>query len=247
MAAVVQAINDIQDLLGRPAVVVGGIAVLTRLSRPHRTTTDLDLVDQPQNQRRQLEILRAAAGAQAVEPAAVILPTILGPVKIDVLEVRQAELDNPSADPGDRLHTTAHAWAFHTATNTTIHAQRASGEVIRATARIAEPGPLIAMKLQAIMDRSSAKQGTDLLDIVRLTLDPATRPAAMAQLGTVDPSMARDLALHVDLWLVRNRVQSLRWIHDTRADDVTSDDLALVTELLQTAIRLKPGEPTDRL
>ena len=32
-------------------------------------------------------------------------------MKVDVLEVRQVELDNPSDDPGDRLHASAHAAA----------------------------------------------------------------------------------------------------------------------------------------
>lgn len=41
-------------------------------------------------------------------------------MKIDVLEVRQAELDRPSDDPGDRLHASAHAWANDTATDLTI-------------------------------------------------------------------------------------------------------------------------------
>jgi hypothetical protein len=33
------------------------------------------------------------------------------PVKVDVFEVRQSELDRPSDDTGDRLHASAHAWS----------------------------------------------------------------------------------------------------------------------------------------
>lgn len=39
------------------------------------------------------------------------------------------------------------------------------------TVQVAEAGPLVAMKLQSIMNRGSAKEGTDLLDIIRLILD----------------------------------------------------------------------------
>lgn len=45
MAAVIQAVEEVRILLGRPPVVVGGLAVMCRLSRPYRATTDLDVVD----------------------------------------------------------------------------------------------------------------------------------------------------------------------------------------------------------
>jgi hypothetical protein len=183
----------------------------------------------------QLEVLRAAVGAESVEPAAVVLPTVYGPVKVDVLEVRQVELDQPSDDPGDRLHASSHAWANDTASDVTIEVRRVDGQYLEVTTPVAEPGPLIAMKLQAVMNRSAAKQGTDLSDILRLTFDEATRPVALAQIGDVDASVARDIATHIDLWFVRKRQQALRWIRDSGGDDVTTDDLDLVAELLLAA------------
>jgi hypothetical protein len=38
------------------------------------------------------------------------------------------------------------------------------------TVHVSEPGPILAMKLQSIMNRGAAKEGTDLLDIVRISL-----------------------------------------------------------------------------
>ena len=154
---------------------------------------------------------------------------------VDVLEVRQIELDQPSDDPGDRLHASAHAWANDTASDVTIEVIRTNGERVEVTTPVAEPGPLIAMKLQAAMNRSVDKQGTDLLDIVRLTLDQATRPVALAQIGDVGAPIAADMAQHVDLWFVRGRVHSLQRIRAVGADDVTADDLDLVAELLRAA------------
>lgn len=232
MTTVIQAIDEVQRLIGAPPVIVGGVAVMCRLSAPHRATTDLDVVDRLLGTTPQLEVLRAAVGATPVEPAAVLLPTPFGDVKIDVLEVRQIELDQPSDDPGDRLHASAHAWANDTSTDVTIEVVRGQGGPVAVTTKVAEPGPLIAMKIQAVMNRPVDKQGTDLLDILRLTLDPQTQPVALAQIGAADEAIARDIAVHVDLWLARKKDQALRWIRGTGDQNVTLDDLDLAAELL---------------
>ena len=235
MAAVVQGVAEVRALLGQPPVVVGGLAVMCRLSSPYRATTDVDVVDRLLGGQPQLQVLRAAQGAKAVEPASVMLPTAFGPVRVDVLEVRQAEIDQPSDDPGDRLHATAHAWASDTATDLVIEVRSLRGATVEVTALVAEPGPIVAMKLQAIMNRATAKQGTDLQDIIRLVLDEQVRPAALAQLGRCPAPTAADIALHVDLWLVSRRRQALRWIHNVGGTDLALEDLDLVAELLLAA------------
>ena len=178
---IVQGVIEVQRLIGRPPVIVGGLAVLARLPNPYRATVDLDVVD--------------------------------------------------------RLYASAHAWANDTATDMTIEVIRRNGDHVEVTTPVAEPGQLIAMKLQAIMNRSVEKQGTDLRDIVNLTFDSATRPVALAQIGAVAPAMASDIALHVDLWFVHKRQQALRWIGAVGGVDVTADDLGLVAELLGAAAR----------
>jgi len=236
MAGVVQAVAEVGALIGRPPVVVGGLAVMCRLSSPYRATTDLDVVDRLRGV-PQLEILRAAAGATDVEPAAVLLPTPFGEVKVDVLEVRQIELDEPSHDSGDRLHAASHAGADATATPVTIEVLPARGAAIRVTTPVAEPGPLVAMKLQAVMNRAAAKQGTDLQDVVRLVLDTVVRDRLLDQIEGCGPQMAADIATHVDLWLVRRREAALRWIHATAGRDLAPDDVDLAAELLLDASR----------
>lgn len=179
-----------------------------------------------------MEVLRAAEGAKTKESSAVILPTEYGEVNVDVLEVRQIELDEPSDDAGDRLHAAAHAWAHDTATDLIVEVAMADGQRIEVTTPVAEPGPLVAMKLQAVMNRGPAKQGTDLLDIVRLAFDAATRPAALAQIGTVDRAVADDILLHVNHWFVSERSITLERVHGAGGSGVTIDDLNLVAELL---------------
>lgn len=235
MAAVIQGVAEVRDAIGETPVIVGGLAVLSRLSNPYRATVDLDVVDRMLGATPHLEVLRGAAGAESVEPAAVLLPTAFGPVKVDVLEVRQVELDQPSDDPGDRLHASSHAWASDSATEMVIEVIRRDGQQLEVTTRVAEPGPLIAMKLQAVMNRSVDKQGTDLLDIVRLTFDEGTRDAAIEQISGVADPVAKDIAMHVDLWFVRRRPQALQWIRGVGGGDVSADDLDLVAELLAAA------------
>lgn len=235
MAAVVQGVEEVRTLIGYSPVVVGGLAVMCRLSNPYRATTDLDVVDRLLGEVPQLQVLRAARGAEPVEPTSVLLPTAYGQVKVDVLEVRQIEIDEPSDDPGDRLHAFSHAWANDSATEVAIEVTPLSGARIEVGALVAEPGPLVAMKLPAIMNRVAAKQGTDLQDITRIILDEEVRPTALAQLGRCEVPAASDIALHVDLWLVNRRLQALRWIHDAGGTDLTLDDLDLVAELLLAA------------
>lgn len=69
MAAVVQGVEEVRALIGQPPVVVGGLAVMCRLSNPYRATTDLDVVDRLLGEVPQLQVLRAARGAEPVEPA----------------------------------------------------------------------------------------------------------------------------------------------------------------------------------
>lgn len=236
MAAVVQGVREVEAILGRAPVVVGGLAVMCRLSNPYRATTDLDVVDRGTAGPAHLEVLRSVPGAVAVEPAAVELATEFGPVRVDVLEVRQAEIDHPSDDPGDRLHAASHAWAHDTRTDVTIRASCRDGRTVEVVAPVAEPGPLIAMKLQALMDRGVDKQGTDLQDLLRLTLDPVAGPTAMGQIASCDAGVAEDLGFHVRKWLVRDRREAVRLLARSGGADLVLDDVDLVAELLLGAV-----------
>ena len=148
MAALVQAIPIAARATGRPVVVVGGLAVLCRLSRPYRATTDLDTVSRlEKGQTGQLELL-VAAGATLSGPTGVQLPTALGPVQIDVLQVADADFDPLPDDPTDRLHVLSHAWAADTATLMTLMADAPP----HVDVLVAHPAALVAMKLQSAMN-----------------------------------------------------------------------------------------------
>ncbi len=234
MSAIVAAISITEATTGSPVIVVGGLAVLCRLSRPHRATTDLDTV----NRRRagdpsQLELL-VASGGRPSGPSGVQVDTPLGPVQVDVLEVSDAEMDQLPVDPTDRLHVLSHAWAAETATTVIVRSE--GGQQVRVL--VARPGALIAMKLQSIMNRGAAKEATDLLDVVRLTLDPECGATARLELAEAHPQLKADALLHSQRWFGPGAHRSLRALKKIpEGQDTAYDDLELVGELLFEALR----------
>lgn len=232
MSALVHAISATETLTGLPVTVIGGLAVVCRLSRPYRATSDLDIVDRrPADGPNQLELL-VAASRPGTNPTGAVVTTPMGEVNVDVLEVSDLHFHPLPEDPSGRLYVLAHAWAADTASAVVLRAQ---GAPERAVA-VAEPGPLIAMKLQSTFDRGSAKEGTDLLDIVRLTLDRQAGPIARQQLSAADDQMARDVEAHVQWCFDRNASRSLALINAIpEGAQVEWDDLQLVGELLNAA------------
>ncbi|WP_189030223.1 prevent-host-death protein [Nocardia rhizosphaerihabitans] len=234
MTALVHAIPETQARTGKPVVVIGGLAVICRVSGPHRATSDLDTV----NRRRagepsQLQVLVTSTG-RASGPAGVLIPTALGEVQVDILEVSDADFDPLPEDPTGRLHVLSHAWAADTATAVLIRAQDGN-EIIVA---VAEPGPLVAMKLQSTFDRGTDKASTDLLDIIRLTLDRVCGPRARAQLGAAGDQLKSDVEQHVDLFFGKRKAGTLQLVRRVpEGVDTELDDIELVHELLVRAVR----------
>jgi Nucleotidyl transferase AbiEii toxin, Type IV TA system len=233
MTQIVSAIPVVAEQTGRAVVLVGGLAVMCRLPIPYRATTDLDTVDRrAAHEDPQLQLL-VAAGATPSGPAGALVRTPSGEVQVDVLEVTDADIDDLPDDPTARLHIQSHAWAASTASALVLSADG----LPPLTVRVAQPGPLIAMKLQAVMDRGAAKEGTDLLDIVRITLDRTCGPTSRDQLESDDAQLRADALLHARRWFDRFEAQSLRKIRAVpEGRDVEIDDVRLVGDLLVGAL-----------
>jgi len=104
MSALTLAIPAVKERTGREVIVVGGLAVVCRLTSPYRVTSDLDTVNRRGNDEpAQLELL-IASGAQPSGVSGVLVPTSAGPVQVDVLEVTDADLSSLPDDPTDRLY-----------------------------------------------------------------------------------------------------------------------------------------------
>ncbi|MFG2087494.1 MULTISPECIES: hypothetical protein [unclassified Spirillospora] len=235
MTAIVRAIPEVEARTCRPVTVVGGLAVICRLGQAYRVTSDLDSVHlRSGDEKSQLEVL-LESGAQSQAPAGVLIPTSAGEVRVDILEVAEHELDPLPADPNDRLHVMAHAWGAKSATSMRIQIVDVAGGTTSdaVQVRVALPGPLVAMKLQAVMNRPSIKEGTDLLDIVRLTLDSQAGPITRAQLGSTEPQIARDATLHAHRWFVEQKSETLRKIRAIpEGREIDNETVELVAELL---------------
>ena len=197
MSALTFAIPEIAARTGRDVIIVGGLAVVCRLTHPYRATSDLDTVNRRAiHEAPQLELL-VASGAIPSGVSGVLVPTEVGPVQVDILEVTDSDLaELYGVETRVINHVMSHAWAAASATPVIL---KAAGIPELETA-VAQVGPLIAMKLQAMMNRGSAKEGTDLLDITRLCLDPLVRPIALEQLATADTQLRSDAALHAARW-----------------------------------------------
>lgn len=197
MLALVEAIPEFEARTGRRATVIGGLAVLCRLGIVYRGTGDLDTANRRAvGEPHQLDVLLQQDDVTQADAAGVWIPTAAGAVKVDVIEVSDAGLSHLPEDETDRLAVLSHAWAIEAATPLRIRAASSDGASTEIVAYVAEPGPLIAMKLQSVMNRLVEKERTDLLDIVRLTLDHTAGPAARAQLAEADKQLAEDARLH---------------------------------------------------
>lgn len=81
MSALALAIPAITERTGREVIVVGGLAVVCRLKRPYRATSDLDTVTRRRNDEpAQLELL-VASGAEPSGVSGVLVPTSAGRCK----------------------------------------------------------------------------------------------------------------------------------------------------------------------
>ena len=180
---------------------------MSRLDNAYRTTEDLDTLRRRSDGAASgLEVLRDA-GASDFNEVGGSLPTERGMVRVDVLEARDGDLDRTFTDPTDRLEAMAHRWTLDTATQMNIHARSVDSPASRqatqlstdethAVALVARPGPLVAMKLKASIDRLAAKEATDLNDIVRLMTDPGTAELVIADFEDADQQLRDDVALH---------------------------------------------------
>lgn len=236
--SLVEAISNVESAFGDRPRVVGGVAVSCRLSVPHRATLDLDVVrmrstrDEPA-----LEVLIRATGGTRVEDIGVIVQTGEGDARVDVIEIVEADDVGGIENENDRLYLMSHQWAYETATEVSIVIDGEDGDPERRVlALVAEPGPLVAMKLQALVTRSRAKEGTDLLDIVRLLTDPATYDSVVVQLAGCDPLIAHDVGVHALDPFQNNLARTLKLVHDAAGWDVEMDTLKLVGELILGAV-----------
>jgi hypothetical protein len=93
------------------------------------------------------------------------------------------------------------------------------------------------MKLQSAMTRGRAKEATDLLDIVRLTLDPVTGPVVREQLAGASKRIRVDADRHAKRWFTDQAARTGRLVRELpQGTDIDPDLIALVSQLLGGAL-----------
>lgn len=235
MGPLVRAVNALAGAgLGRYAVV-GGVAVTARLGRAHRATVDVDTVVDETTPPDAVEALlrlpdakRDPSGAHRV---------LVGGTKIEILGVGPVgEEDLDGIPDKDALFVAAHAWALDTATPLTIVATDAGS--VQATAPVAMPAALVAMKLHAIEDRSASrgqeKRAGDAWDIYRLLLDRDADGMISRYFAEASPTLRRLVAEAADRVLVRGAARTRSWLAagDATMATVTIDELRYVGDRL---------------
>jgi hypothetical protein len=150
-----------------PFTLVGGLAVMARLERSHRVTTDIDTVTSGAERDDFLEII-GGTGIVAGEGPNEGQRLYIDGVKVDVIPTGELDLDGFDELPSDdALFVLAHYWAMSTSTSMSISDETGVG----VACRVALPAALVAMKLHALEGRRgdrAPKIASDTRDIYLL-------------------------------------------------------------------------------
>lgn len=136
-----------------PFTLVGGLAVLARLARPYRVTTDLDAVTLGPERDDFLEVITGPGVRPGTGPAE-RNRLYIDDVKVDFIVTDAIELEDLDELPEKQaLFVLAHQWAMRTSTPLSI----ADEAGVTATCLVATPAALVSMKLQALQDRRGGR------------------------------------------------------------------------------------------
>jgi hypothetical protein len=158
-------IGSIAQLAAAGPVIIGGLAVMSRVGGEHRPTLDIDSAFNNETDTPTTTVL-VAKGIATDEDA--IQRVRIDDALVDVIDTFPIQPDDLPDDPKDRLFVCAHRYAFETATPVDF-----VGDTNRITVRVATIEALIATKAHALRfgrpERRRLKRASDLYDVVRLT------------------------------------------------------------------------------
>ena len=241
LVSLVHALAELESA-GLPRhALIGGVAVMVRLSQSHRATQDLDEVVEPSSPTAAVLI----AGPGAVEHRA----ETAGGVRVDLISVGDRDLrslqasDLPDQDD-ERLFALAHDFALRSAEPALIRVvDRGGGILVESTSPVATAAALFATKLQSAPRRSGptqAKRGSDIYDAFLLLdqLGPVAVADALRQAPHDLAPLTGDLAARL---LGDEAERTLRWTTQAGIDAVaagmTASALRAVAEELVAALR----------
>ena len=213
IVGLVRAIAALEEINLNGYVIVGGVAVNTRLGQAHRATTDVDTVV---NEMSNVGVIEALLTHPDAEPD----PTgsqrvIVAGTKVEIIGI--GHVDDASFEGMTDLQTLfvgAHAWALETATPLTLIA--GADPSIRATSPFATPAALFAMKLHAIQDRRATsrmeKRGSDAMDLYRLLLDLDADGSLRSDLAVAPAPLRYAVRVAAQNILIDNSARTRGWM-----------------------------------
>lgn len=241
LASLVRALADLESA-GLPRhALVGGVAVMVRLSLAHRATQDLDEVVEPSSPTAAVLI----AGPGAVEHRA----ETAGGVRVDLISVGDRDLRSlPASDLPDqddeRLFALAHDFALRSAEPALIRVIDPGGNVIvESMSPVATAAALFATKLQSAPRRSGstqAKRGSDVYDAF-LLLDQLGPVAVAGALREAPHDLATLVGGLAERLLGDEAERTLRWTAEVGIDPamagMTAAALRALAEELVAALQ----------
>lgn len=228
-------IGSIDRLSAAEPVIIGGLAVMSRVGGEHRPTLDIDSAFDNETDTPTTALL--VASGIATEDDAIQRVRIDGAV-VDVIDTIPIDPLALPDDPAQRLFVCAHRYAFETATPVTF-----VGASNRATVPVATVEALVAMKAHALRfgrpQRRALKRPSDLYDIVRLATagtEPLLTGAAWGLQEQVRAAIADDLAdvPAAAAVLQGSPVQAI--------SEIDADVLGLVVDALLRRLTVSPNE-----
>jgi hypothetical protein len=249
---VVRLVNAIGEVADAPIgrwTLVGGLAVMVRLTEAHRPTRDVDAVAETADGESDavVSVVAEHTGGEATNATTVVLAD---GTKVDVIATAPIVEAALPDDDNERLFILAHAFALATAEVLDICVVDRLELPARASVPVATPGTLVAMKLHALQSRrrDPAKLASDAYDIYRLLATHDREGAVAAQLRD-GPHDVASLSRNVLASTLRD--DAGRWSRRLRTDargaamgSIEAEDLEVVASLCVDAI--DQGSPAWR-
>lgn len=220
--------------------MIGGLAVMSRLTTVHRATQDVDAVSEEGPHGR--SFVHALVSSDVAVAGGGANEAVVDGVTIQVIPTDAVPSDLEGTDD-DLLFLLAHRWALDTAEPMTLSA----GPDAVAHVPVATPAALVCTKLHALVTRRAGqepKRASDAYDVLRLlqTFDVDAGIGQAVREGP--PRLAAVVTSMASTHLVTDAERTYRWMRVHGGDEArafTADDVRRAGALLIEG--LEGGQP----
>lgn len=211
----VRAAAVVAEHAGVQVALIGGLAVMCRVTGWQRATGDVDVVSDTQ-----ADVVAGTSAAENLvkaevadrDPGTDSVGLWVAGTKVEIIETREVRADQAAdIEPeSDRLFVLGHRWGLDSADQMIL---QVVDSPVRAEIPVARPAALLTMKLHSIDTRTEdRKRASDAWDIYRL-LDTHNRNGTVTAELKAGPDGLADLAAEaLDRFFRRDRTCTCRWV-----------------------------------